>query len=127
MDDPEEIAKEAIRAHATGLLAIAFTHNSHCEEAVRSHFIPSLVNHLHAAATRLDSSVELRSPATRLQAAWPMQGTSHPVCRVLQVCIWTDAVASVTNMREEGWCGGRGAEEGGGGGYSNPSWGLKDL
>ena len=74
-----------MRTHATGLLAIAFSHSAHCEEAVRAQFMNPLINHLHSAAASLESGIELRLPTARLQAARPMQGNPHPVHRPLQV------------------------------------------
>ena len=81
----EDFARESVRVHATGLLAIALTHSSHCEEAVRSQFITPLVNHLHCSATGLQSSIELRSPTAKAQAVRPVLGNPHPVHRPLQV------------------------------------------
>lgn len=80
----ESEAEEAIRAYSAGLLAIAFTDTCHCEEAVRSGFIPPLITYLHNTIGALDSSVELRASSSRQSAVVP-QGNPHPIHRTLQV------------------------------------------
>jgi len=68
-------------AHASGLLAIALTNATHCEEAVRSGFVGHLITQLHAAVANMHSQVELKSPSVRQQAKPP----GIPPPRPLQV------------------------------------------